>query len=120
MKALSLRQPYASFIAIGKKTIETRTWATNYRGELLIVSSKGKIYKDVPYRHLLSMGLPFGMALATVELIACRPMIKEDEKNAMISYNPLLFAWVLINIKRIEPFPVKGQLRLFEVDYKEK
>ena len=119
MKALSLRQPYASFIAIGKKTIETRTWATNYRGKLLIVSSKGKIYKDVPYRHFLSLGLPFGMALATVELIACRPMIKEDEKAAMFPYREDLYAWVLINIKRIEPFPVKGRLKLFEVDYEE-
>ena len=45
-------------------------------------------------------------------------LIKEDEKDAMVSYNPLLFAWVLINIKRIEPFPVKGKLKLFEVDYR--
>jgi len=117
MKALSLRQPYASLIAIGKKTIETRTWATSYRGKLLIVSSKGKIYKDVPYHGLFNLKLPFGMALATVELNDCRPMRKEDEKAAMFSYDPLLFAWVLSDIKKIEPFPVKGELKLFDVNY---
>jgi len=40
MKALSVRQPWANLIAAGKKTIETRKWATDYRGQILIVSSK--------------------------------------------------------------------------------
>lgn len=117
MKALSLRQPYATLIAIGKKTIETRTWSTNYRGKLLIVSSKGKIYKGIPYASLFNLKLPFGMALATVELIDCRPMKKEDENFALCPYHPDLYAWVLSNIKKIKPFPIKGQLGLFEVDY---
>ncbi|MBA7556407.1 hypothetical protein ES705_49115 [subsurface metagenome] len=120
MKALSLRQPYASFIAIGRKTIETRTWSTNYRGPLLIVSSKGKIYKDVPHAGLFNLKFPFGMALATVDLICCRPMTKADVKAAMYPYHPGLYAWVLSNIKKIDPFPVKGQLKLFEVDYNDK
>ena len=119
MKALSLRQPYASFIAIGRKTIETRTWQTNYRGPLLIVSSKGKMDRDVPHAGLFNFKLPFGMALATVDLIDCRPMRMEDVKAAMYPYHPDLYAWELSNIKKIDPFPVKGQLRLFEVDYKE-
>lgn len=119
MKALSLRQPYASFIAVGRKTIETRTWQTNYRGPLLIVSSKGKIYKDVPHSGLFNLKLEFGKALATVELIDCRPMKVEDGWAAMCSWMPGLYAWVLSNIKKIDPFPVKGQLKLFEVDYEE-
>ena len=119
MKALSLRQPYASFIAIGRKTIETRFWSTNYRGPLLICSSKGKIYEGVPHAGLFNLKLHFGMALATVELIDCRRMRKEDEVAAMISYHKSLYAWVLSNIKKIDPFPVKGQLKLFEVYYKE-
>ena len=36
MKALSLWQPWASLIALGVKTIETRSWSTTYRGPLLI------------------------------------------------------------------------------------
>ncbi len=35
-RALTLWQPWASLIAIGAKTIETRSWSTAYRGPLLI------------------------------------------------------------------------------------
>ncbi len=36
MKALTVRQPWASLIAAGVKTIETRSWSTKYRGPLAI------------------------------------------------------------------------------------
>ena len=36
MKALTLWQPWASLVALGKKRIETRSWSTKYRGELAI------------------------------------------------------------------------------------
>jgi hypothetical protein len=36
MKALTLHQPWASLIAEGVKTIETRSWSTKYRGPLAI------------------------------------------------------------------------------------
>ena len=35
-KALSIKQPWASLIAIGLKDVENRTWKTKYRGKLLI------------------------------------------------------------------------------------
>ena len=34
MKALSIRQPWAELIMQGRKTLELRTWRTNYRGAL--------------------------------------------------------------------------------------
>ena len=34
--ALSLKQPWAALLVSGRKTIEVRRWATDYRGELLI------------------------------------------------------------------------------------
>lgn len=40
MKALSLWQPWASLIAVGHKTIETRSWTTSYRGPLAITATK--------------------------------------------------------------------------------
>lgn len=40
MKALTLHQPWASLIAVGVKTIETRSWATKYRGPLAIHAGK--------------------------------------------------------------------------------
>ncbi|MES2459391.1 MAG: ASCH domain-containing protein [Armatimonadota bacterium] len=39
MKGLSLWQPWATLIAIGEKRIETRSWGTAYRGELLICAT---------------------------------------------------------------------------------
>lgn len=36
VRALSLWQPWAGFVAVGTKTIETRHWSTKYRGPLLI------------------------------------------------------------------------------------
>lgn len=36
MKALTLHQPAASLVAVGVKTIETRSWSTRYRGPLAI------------------------------------------------------------------------------------
>lgn len=39
MKAISIKQPWASLIAHGIKNIENRTWATKYRGKVLIHAS---------------------------------------------------------------------------------
>lgn len=36
MKAITVRQPWASLIAAGVKTIETRSWSTKYRGPLAV------------------------------------------------------------------------------------
>lgn len=40
MRALTLHQPWASLIAVGAKSIETRSWRTNYRGPLAIHAGK--------------------------------------------------------------------------------
>ena len=103
MKALSVRQPWANLIASGAKTIETRLWATPYRGPLLIVSSKSpRIY-------------PAGYALAVADLVDCRPMTRADEDAAMCERYPGAWSWLLENIRPIKPFPVKGQLGIYEV-----
>ena len=36
MKAITLWQPWATLVALGLKTIETRSWKTDYRGPLAI------------------------------------------------------------------------------------
>ncbi|HOV64004.1 MAG TPA: ASCH domain-containing protein [Spirochaetia bacterium] len=103
MKALSVKQPWANMIASGEKTIETRKWGTDYRGELLIVSSKQPKIE------------PAGFALAIVKLLDCRPMTKRDEVAACCGIYPGAYAWVLEFVRRIKPFPVRGQLGLYEV-----
>lgn len=41
MKAISIRQPWAWLIVHGAKVVENRSWATSYRGPLLIHAAKG-------------------------------------------------------------------------------
>ena len=45
MKVLSITEPYATLIKEKKKFIETRSWKTDYRGELYIHASLTKIAK---------------------------------------------------------------------------
>ena len=106
MKALSVRQPWANLIASGCKEIETRTWSTKHRGELLICSSRR------PVIH------PAGRALAVVRLVDCRLMVPDDERRSCCEYSPGLWAWELELVAQLgHVFPVRGQLRLFEVEF---
>lgn len=111
MKAISLHQPWASLIADGQKTIETRYWSTNYRGDLLICSTI-KVFAG-------TWSLPRGKALCIVELYDCKPMKKRDEDDSGCVFDELLYSWFLRNIRPIKRFPVRGRQRIFEVDYAE-
>jgi hypothetical protein len=104
MKALSVKQPWANLLASGQKTIETRLWPTDYRGPILIVSSK------TPNIH------PAGFAVAIAELVDCRPMTPSDEAAACCAHYPGAFSWVLRNIQKIDIFPVRGKLGIYDVD----
>jgi len=112
MKALSLTQPYANLIRDGNKTIETRKWKTNYRGSLLICATKQKVISI--FDKVIE---PRGMAVCIVDVVSCRPMVKGDQQAACYKWNEKLWAWGLENLRVIEPFPVKGQLNIFNVDY---
>lgn len=118
MKALSLKQPWANMIADGSKTIETRKWSTDYRGPLLIVSSKKPDLKNFPEMNVEGNG-PHGHAVAVVRLVGCRPMEHGDEADAGCEMYPGAVAWLLEDAKRIKPFPVKGSLGLYDVEIKE-
>lgn len=49
MPALTLHQPWASLVALGVKTIETRAWSTLYRGPLAIhAASTSKGFQSLP------------------------------------------------------------------------
>lgn len=102
MKALSVKQPWANMIASGEKTIETRTWRTNYRGPLLIVSSREPRIA------------PAGCALAVAVLDDCRPMTRKDERAACCRVYPDAQAWVLRDVRKIAPVPVKGSLGIYD------
>lgn len=114
IKALSVRQPWAELIASGEKTIEVRTWKTSYRGELLICAAAAMDKRWAKQ----NLGLPTGVAVAIVELVACRPYLDgSDDAAARCEPGEGYFAWVLTNVRRVKtPFAVKGKLNLFQVE----
>jgi len=111
MKGISVKQSWAGLIIIGEKLIETRTWETSYRGELLICASqkwdpnyaedeiKGELIDHRP--HLFQQG----HAVAIANLVDILPMRKGDEEAALCKKYPEARAWILENIRPIEPFP---------------
>lgn len=98
MKAITIKQPWASLIAIGAKRIETRSWQTKYRGPIAIHSSAHWSNKErnLVYTHPFDMVLtqdrahrnpnffealswqflPTGKILATANLVDCIPTEK--------------------------------------------
>ncbi len=108
MKAISIKEPWATRILKDGKTIETRTWKTAYRGKLLLCASR------YPKSDIS------GKAYAIAELVDCRPMRKDDESAAMCKIYPRAYSWMLDNVMTIEPFEVLGQLGLFSVNVKGK
>ncbi len=58
MKAITIWNPWASLIAIGVKPHETRSWATNYRGQIAIHAAQKdvhKIMRELPHDVLVAM-----------------------------------------------------------------
>lgn len=107
MKALTVKQPWASLIAGGKKTLEVRTWQTSHRGPLLICSSK---------KPILGL-LPVGVSVCIVEVVGCRPMTVEDEAAACFACFDGAFVWELNNVQPVEHKKIQGKLSIFEVNF---
>lgn len=139
-KCLSLLQPWASLCvhtdSNGKalKQIETRSWNTKYRGELLIHSSKGKAkYPKELIDQLNSnswfnenIPLPYGAIIGKVDLVLTYPTIFfvspsgvkriSDQEIAFGDYSPDRYGWMLSNpILFKEPIPCKGQLSIWNL-----
>lgn len=70
MRALTLHQPWATAVALGVKTVETRSWATSYRGPLAIhagTSDVGLLQRSPSGRRwdLTSQALALGPTVTT-------------------------------------------------------
>ena len=130
MKAISLWQPWASLMAYGFKTIETRSWATLYRGPLLIHAAKRKM--DLIHSKAVADfeaagidwvdGLPFGCLVCQVNLYNI-VLIKPGYIGREIAHGDFRLgrsAWMTNDLKRFqEPIPYRGRQGLFDVDLPE-
>jgi hypothetical protein len=133
VKALTIKQPWATLIALGGKNIETRSWKTNYRGSLLIHAGKtiDKVACKMPeiYKVMEDYQYHTGVIIAKCNLVACQKVIEDSGTYAitdgrlMITDNEYDFgdytvgryAWILSNIEVLDKYiPAKGQLSLWE------
>jgi len=138
MKAITLTQPWASLVDMRKKQIETRSWHTPYRGELVIHAAKGypvwakNLAWQPEFRNALGWQadmekLVRGAALCVVRLVACVPTtglhkldivgIKPHISEVHFGdYSEGRWAWAFEYVRHLEtPVPMRGALGLWDV-----
>lgn len=121
MKAISLCQPWATLMALGVKTIETRSWSTEHRGYLAIHAT-GRFPKEArdlcyesPFSDVLKLYyghcdprmLSCGKVLAVVNLTSVfyTTVIYPNPLNrAFGDFSPDRFAWVTNNVIQLPWF----------------
>src|SRR5262245_2611117 len=116
--ALSVQQPWAELLISGRKSIEIRRWATDYRGRLWLHASSRprpeveRLFKlEEVYR---------GGFIGSIGLAAVIPMTSDrwiEWRSSHLDpgqYESGMFAWLMEAPHRF-PVPVrgKGHLRLF-------
>ena len=117
MKALVIRQPWAWAIIAGHKRFENRTWATKYRGPLVIVAGRSRESLMSAIAFLRENGieppadLVFGAAIGVVDLVGITP---PDGLADPFAEGPS--CWHLANPCALAvPMPCRGLLRLFDI-----
>jgi hypothetical protein len=129
MKAIVIKPPFSTLILQGKKTLETRKWRFQHRGELLIVAGKSlhggeclldgvdmdcvDLYKKW-FREEVTLHQGKGICVVTVT--GCRPMTLADEAAACCRWYEGAFVWELGNMRPVVPFPVQGQQGIMNVE----
>jgi hypothetical protein len=121
MKAISIKQPWASLIVTGIKPVENRTWKSNYRGPLLIHAAKtwdqqgaDWIIENFSYLYLRGKIAKAkelrGGIIGKVKMVGC----VTDHQSPWF-FGPFGFVFKYPEI--IDFHPCRGQLNLFEVEW---
>lgn len=121
MKALTIKQPWASLIVEGIKDIENRTWRTNYRGRIYVHCSKPTKFdvkmtdpQTIAAMPVLKQAfdgtMPFGAIIGEVDIIDC----VQNHPSAWAEQGA--WNWVLANpVKYDRPIlNVKGALSFWK------
>ena len=146
MKALSIKQPWASLIVHGIKDIENRTWKTNFRGRIYVhASAKPDPLKfnaltktqrfdaetsPNSFDPLYFDDLPVSSIIGEVDIVDCvinHSSIWAEKMEVDVCPNTgvqilrkgqkYIWNWVLANPVRYEkPIPAKGKLSFWEPD----
>ena len=129
MKALTIKEPFASLIANNIKKYEFRTWKTNYRGYVLIHAGKSIDKNAILKFKKYNLNYQNGYIIAIAKIVDCikvdddfRKVLKK-ENNYVYSHviednNWNGYAFKLEEIQKIEPIKTNGKLSLWDYDYK--
>ena len=113
VKCLSVRQPWAQAIFELAKDVENRTWATHYRGPLLIHASK-----RIDREAMANWGRPG--PLATGAILGVVELTDIVEHSRSMWANPNLYHWLLADARLFElPILYSGRLGLFDVEIRD-
>ena len=117
MRALSVKEPWASLIMFCGKDTENRIWRTRYRGPLVICASARPDHRDSigwdSWARLKpeDRDLMNGYAIGIVDLVDCDVRMRSEWDE------PGQFHFRLANPRPfVTPFRVKGQLGMFDID----
>lgn len=104
MKVLTICQPYAHLIVIGRKTVEFRPWCCHYRGPLLIHAGKSRSWLEAG-DEVRNPGMAFGAIVGRAVVTGCG---RDDPDEA--------WGIALDNVERLTtPIPYRGQQGLYNV-----
>ena len=122
--ALSVRQPWASLLVMGIKTVELRNWATSYRGPVIVHASKNIDSSAARRLHLPNM--PIGCLIGEAELVSVEPLTParwEELSDSHLQHGPYPgggYAWHFDSVRAFyQPVNCVGKLGLFTVTIEE-
>ena len=122
MKALTIKQPWASLIVNDIKHYEFRSWKTNYRGKIYIHSGLSTDLNELKKYEEYNLEYINGAIIGEAEIIDCI-LVDDEFKNKILKENKKVYqngsgyAFVLINIKKYEkPIYCKGKLGLWNME----
>ena len=124
MKALTIKEPWASLIVQGFKKYEFRSWKTNYRGKILIHAglSKENIEKFNNYNLDISSGEIVGEAYITDCILVDEKFdkaLREIDSNVYCSNHVGLYAFKLDKIVKYDKkIKIRGRLGLWNYNKK--
>lgn len=121
LRGLTIKQPWASLIAQGHKTIENRTWSTAHRGPLVIVAGRTTDPEGLKLATRLGIELdqklPTGL-VCVVDLVDVRPVsdLTPEERRDPFASGP--YCWTLKRPRLLKaPVLYPGNVRLIRVPW---
>lgn len=114
-RALSIVEPNGQYIAQGIKCLEIRSWKPEHLPlqNLVIVENKNYLNQEGDEED--------GLAVAMVDIESVHVWQKDEVELACASgWSERCFAWVITNVRPIEPainVPAKRKIYLIEIDH---